>query len=232
MNHEEQFNSITRFCAYAIILFLILNKSTIWICMPVAIILFIIFLNYMTEKETMLSITRGIDIDSMGEKSYTIQKDNIPNVIIEAGYYDKKNKIMVNDYLNSTMKKDKKIDYDKYKEQIKKKCKVPSNDNPFMNPTLNDISLELQDPPVACNANDTDIQNKIIECYNDKLFMDVEDLFDKENSKRQFYTVPQMFPNDQSSFANWCYKSDNICKIDQSKCLKYEDLRFKRVNVT
>jgi hypothetical protein len=233
MSREEQFNSITRFCIYAIILFIILDKSSLWIFIPVIVICFIIFINYINNKsETMISTTRGIDIDAMGDENYNEHKDNTPDIIVEAGYYDEKNKIMVNNYLNNTMKKDKKINYDKYKEQSRKKCKLPTPDNPFMNPTLNDISLELQDPPIACNADDTDIQNKIIECYNDKLFMDVEDLFDKENSKRQFYTVPQMFPNDQSTFANWCYKSDNICKVDQSKCLKYEDLRFKRVNVT
>ena len=42
---------------------------------------------------------------------------------------------------------------------------------------------------------------------------DVNDIFGKNNSQRQFYTVPgNQVPNDQGSFAQWCYGQPKTCK--------------------
>jgi hypothetical protein len=54
----------------------------------------------------------------------------------------------------------------------------------------------------------------------------VSDVFGRENSQRQFYTVPQMNPPDTHAFAMWLYGNQNICKNDQTKCMKYTDLRY------
>ena len=48
---------------------------------------------------------------------------------------------------------------------------------------------------------------------NDSLFRDVNDLFGKNNSQRQFYTVPgNSIPNDQDTFAKWLYATPKTCK--------------------
>lgn len=122
-------------------------------------------------------------------------------------------------------------EFDDYTENDKFKnftCRRPTADNPFMNPTINDFGVEY--PPEACNADDDLIKDKIDSSFKEGLFMDVGDLFTIENSQRQFYTIPQMNPPDQTAFANWLYNSNDICKVDQTKCLKYEDLRYKRTN--
>ncbi len=114
----------------------------------------------------------------------------------------------------------------KLKQYQKTKCRKPTPDNPFMNPTLSDY--ELADQPVACNADDEDIKDKINDCFKDNLFMNAQDLFERENSQRQFFTLPTMNPDDQTKLGKWLYDSNNICKNNPEKCLKYEDLRMKR----
>jgi hypothetical protein len=238
MDRISQLNALTRFCIYFIILALITNKSIIWIQIPILIIFFLIFLYYIFkfDSEGMVSELyreRGIDINAMGDEDYPENRpEEQEKNVIESGYYDSDNKLMIGKYLSSRPPEKKKLKFnlDDYTEFEKGTCRPPSKENPFMNHLLNDISVNPELQPVACNADDEDIKDKIVECFNEDLYRDVGDLWERQNSQRQFYTVPQMYPNDQKSFAEWCYKTDNICKVDQSKCLKNEDLRFKRAS--
>jgi hypothetical protein len=238
MDRILQLNAITRFCIYFIVLALIMEKSSFWIQIPILIIFFMICLYFVFkfDKEGMKNEVyrmRGIDINSLGDQDYPENKDeDQEHNIIESGYYDSDNRLMVGKYLSSHQpeKKKLKISLEDYTEFEKKMCRKPSKENPFMNPLLNDITTYPNPQPTACNADDEDIKNDIVDCYNEDLYRDVSDLWERQNSQRQFYTVPQTYPNDQKSFAEWCYKSDNICKVDQSQCLKNEDLRYKRLS--
>ena len=239
MGRVNQLNALTRFSIYFVILALLMNKPIIWIQIPILAIFFIIFL-YMIFKydkeglNTELHRIRGIDINGKGDEDYPERGDEIMEKhAIESGYYDSDNKLMIGKYLGSKPRHSKKLKFnlDDHTEYEKAICRKPKKDNPFMNPLLNDISVYPEQPPVACNADDEDIKEKMVDCYNEDLYRDVDDLFERYNSQRQFYTVPKLYPNDQKAFAEWCYKSDNICKVDQSKCLKHEDLRFKRLPV-
>lgn len=234
MTRVEQMNAITRFLIYFTILVIMMNKSIIWIQIPIIVIFFImmIYFIFKFDKEGMkneLYRMRGIDINAMGEEDYPERKDEkVEGVVIESGYYDSDNNLMMGKYLSSRPAEKKKLkisleDHTKYEKSV---CKKPTKENPFMNPLLNDISVYPELQVVACNSDDENIKDKIVDCYNEDLYRDVSDLFDRQNSQRQFYTVPQVYPNDQKSFAEWCYKGDNICKVDQSKCLKYADLRI------
>jgi len=237
MERVDQLNALTRFSIYFLILAIIMQKSIIWIQIPILFIFFLVVLYFIfkSDKEGLeveIYRKRGIDINAMGDEEYPENRDEQQEpIIIESGYYDSDNKLHVSKYLKSHAKPHKpklKInmnDRTKYEKNI---CRKPTKDNPFMNPLLNDITIGVEESPIACNADDDEIKNKIVDCYNEDLYRDVGDLFERHNSQRQFYTVPQLYPNDQKSFADWCYKSDNICKVDQGSCLKYEDLRFKR----
>ena len=236
MDRPSQLNSITRFCVYFTLIALILGFTDIWVKLPILIIFFtaILYLVFKFDTEGMKNEVyrmRGIDMDALGNEEYPENKDeDIESTIIQSGYYDSENNFKIGEYISSRPPTKKKVkfnleDYTKYEKAI---CRKPTKENPYMNPLLNDISNYPELQPVACNADDEDIQDKITECYNEDLYRDVEDLFERHNSQRQFYTVPQTFPNDQKSFAEFCYKNDNICKVDQSKCLKYEDLRYKK----
>ena len=108
---------------------------------------------------------------------------------------------------------------------IHKKCTTPTRDNPFMNITVN----EYLDDPVrseACDQLDPKIKEDLEDHFNYNLYKDVDDLFGKNNSQRQFYTTAiTTNPNDQISFAKWLYSVPATCKEDSSACYRYSDLR-------
>lgn len=110
--------------------------------------------------------------------------------------------------------------------EVSYSCRKPTYDNPFMNPSVSEFNTRV---PSACNTDDDNIDNTITKAFNKDLYMDVDDVFSKKNSQRQYYTVPDTgIPNDQTAFANWLYRSPTTCKEDQERCLRYEDLRYKR----
>lgn len=92
-------------------------------------------------------------------------------------------------------------------------CRVPTKDNPFMNPTLDDYGNNSSSPKSCPSYNNKGVQRRVEELFNEDLYRDVKDVFNKNNSQRQFYTVPgSNVPNDQSSFANWLYGTPPTCK--------------------
>lgn len=54
--------------------------------------------------------------------------------------------------------------------------------------------------------------------FVENLPLDEWDIYGKNNSQRQFFTLP---PNDQTSFAEWLYKSNDTCKTNPSQCTGY-----------
>ena len=114
-------------------------------------------------------------------------------------------------------------------------CTEPTIDNPFMNVTMKDYlnvdpnTQSIIDRPPACSTVNPDIKKKIDNYFDNNLYKDVNDVFGKMNSQRQFYTMPSTtIPNAQNEFAKWLYLNPKTCKEDQDYCLKYEDLRAKK----
>ena len=96
-------------------------------------------------------------------------------------------------------------------------CTPPSKNNPFMNVLMSDYTTQPEKPE-AC-ATDSDIKKLINENFDFNLYKDTDDLFDRKNSQRQFYTNPSTtIPNDQDSFAKWLFKSQPTCKEDTIEC--------------
>lgn len=97
-------------------------------------------------------------------------------------------------------------------------CIKPTNDNPFMN--FNQISDDRNRAP-ACNSFDNPkIQNEMDDKFYHNLYRDVSDLYDKNNSQREFYTMPSTTSyNDQTAFAKWLYNTGPTCKEDTTKCI-------------
>lgn len=254
MTKIEQLNAITRFAIYFIILILILNKDEIWIIIAVIIIGFTIYLNKMfnIDSQGKFNEHKGVRGSSRIEKfdpkltNELFNKDANPEYIndvetgrrdintnskIEAGYMDFENKIHIGQKYNPPKYKqyksppiytlDQKIDFQKGT------CRRPSVNNPFMNPLL--IDFNDGNKQVACNSDDKDINEDIIDKFNKNLYRNVDDLFETENSQRQFYTIPDTsIPNQQTEFANWLWKLPETCKSDQAECLRYTDIRQNR----
>jgi len=103
-------------------------------------------------------------------------------------------------------------------------CRIPTKDNPFMNPQIRDFGTNGPPAPKSCPSyNNVGVQRRVEELFNEDLYRDVNDVFGKNNSQRQFYTVPgSQIPNDQHSFGQWLYGTPPSCKEGNKKaCLAY-----------
>ena len=63
------------------------------------------------------------------------------------------------------------------------------------------------------NDNYEKVQDVIEDNFSSNLFQDMTDIYNNRNSQRQYYTMPNtQIPNDQTSFAKWCYATPTTCK--------------------
>jgi hypothetical protein len=109
--------------------------------------------------------------------------------------------------------------------EISRTCVRPTVDNPFMN--FNYITDSYKRPP-GCKAFLYDdkqsfkLKKQINDSFNYNMYRDVSDLYNKNNSQREFFTMPwTTWPNDQTSFAKWCYRTGPTCKELGVKCAPY-----------
>lgn len=167
-------------------------------------------------------------------KNKVFKGNSIPNktFINESGYIDSDgnykigpdySEINYEDYNKQQKeKKQKKISWEKNQEYIKNTSRKPTVDNPFTNIVFSDYldSGNLAEP---CNIDDDDVPNQMQNLYNSSIYRNLEDVWERENSQRIFYTVPiQTVPNSQTDFANWLYKTGPSCKDNTQYCTYYE----------
>lgn len=175
----------------------------------------------------------SIDLESLNtqdRQSLNLNYDNNTNFELQAGYIDSDGNFQYgSDYGPLTKKEDDDLNIhfslEEFRIYEKNKCRKPTKDNPFMNPSVMDFNQP--NVPVACNADDEDIADDLPLKFNEDMYRDLEDVFNRKNSQRQFFTVHHNIPNDQEAFARWCYKMPATCKTDQTRCLRYQDLRAK-----
>jgi hypothetical protein len=249
MTRVEQLNSISLLCAYSIIIFAFLNKSEKYYYIPimiivVSIILFFVFeeddVGKKTELRRIKNINRkkdsGIKKDTLDDNALESSgikkknKDKNTEYELESGIYDSDGMVIFGKYKSADSKRKigKKMNFtlDEIRTYQKDKCRKSTQDNPFMNPSLDDMNNHYV--PVACNADDKDIGEDISFKFNEDIYRDFEDAFNVKNSQRQFFTVQQQNPNDQDTFARWCYGFPESCKRNPSKCGLFED----RLNIS
>ena len=112
-----------------------------------------------------------------------------------------------------------------YYEMTKSSYTQPTEKNPLMNVTLPQINEDPDRKPAAPAYNkavEAEINDKVKEGLDPRLFKDLGDSIDFENSMRQFYATPSTtIPNDQKAFAEFCYGSMRSCKEgDPIQCNK------------
>ena len=92
-------------------------------------------------------------------------------------------------------------------------CIKPTKNNPFMNPTIVDISNNTNKNYKACDIDNVRVKNAIDTYFSGGVYRDVNDLYDRHFSSRQFYTTPATsIPNDQEAFSKWLYARRKTCK--------------------
>lgn len=108
------------------------------------------------------------------------------------------------------------------KPKENKNLRKPTINNPFMN--YNYITSNPNSGPAEKSYDNKKVQKEIKDYFNTNLYRDVSDLYGKNNSQRQYYTMPNTeVVNDQTKFAKWCYGTDATCKENTIKCAPYSN---------
>lgn len=99
---------------------------------------------------------------------------------------------------------------------------VVTKHNPFMNVLVSDYANNPEKLP-SCNVEDEDTKKNIETQFFEDVFLDVNDIYDKNSSYRQFYTMPSTsIPNDQTKFAKELYHiKGKTCKEGNGSKCKY-----------
>lgn len=241
MTIVEQMNALTTFFLYYAIILLMFGTVNGWMYVPIIGVTFIIVVYYIyynddvgKRKELFKRKFPGyVDkLENFKQNNKTVVNDT--EYELQSGFYDSEGNLLLGqEYNEKTNKNSGEINYgvNEMLEYQKATCNKSNRNNPFKNPPITDFNNG--DRPVACNDDDEKMDNIMInENFNADLYRDIQDLYDTKNSIRQFYTVPvTSIPADQTSFAHWLYGENDTCKVNQTKCLRYEDLRLvSRVN--
>ena len=126
---------------------------------------------------------------------------------IKANYNFKKLTYLIYTFTNNT--ESFSDDHEEHNFESEKECQLPTKNNPFMNTLLTDSPKRKRN----CNINNKTIKKMINKNFKENLFNDIEDVFNRKNSQRQFYTMPSTtIPNNQDTFQKWLYKTPNTCK--------------------
>jgi hypothetical protein len=98
-------------------------------------------------------------------------------------------------------------------------CMKPTKENPFMNVRMSDYK-DFPSRPPACNIAKRPVNKLAQNYFNDGLYRNVDDIFGRQASDRQFYTMPvTTIPNDQTKFAEWLYRAPgSTCKEKAAVC--------------
>ena len=97
------------------------------------------------------------------------------------------------------------------------KCRASTKDNPFANTLVSEFGKDpLPDPPCTYD----DVKEDMEKNFNEGLFRNVEDWPNRENSQRQFFTMPTGGnPPDTRAFAEFLYGNAKNCKADSKQCV-------------
>ena len=91
-------------------------------------------------------------------------------------------------------------------------CVKPSSENPFMNPTIIDYTNSNNNIK-ACPYINTKIEDNVNNYFKQNVYKDINDIYERNYSERQFYTVPATtIPNDRDSYQKWLYSRGKTCK--------------------
>ena len=187
MSYSEKVNAIVRLTWYIGILGGIINANFLYLYIPV-ITMIVTYVLYLFRQETL-------------KKQLKVEKERRALINKKNGVVDASNELgELDDEL-----------LEKFEDYLERKqCTQPNPHNPFGNP----MPFDDRRRKPACNTLRNPLMKQRVEvAFDDGVLRDVNDIFDKNNAKRQFNTLPATtYPHDQTSFANWLYKRPPTCK--------------------
>jgi hypothetical protein len=117
--------------------------------------------------------------------------------------------------------------YENFKNIEKKTgCVEPSENNPFMNFTLDDY-MNNTNRNKACPYEN--VKQKMRRDFKKNLVLDPADLWGQNISDRNFYTMPStQIVNEQTKLGQWLYGKAGQCKTLGLNCAKDMDNRYSQ----
>lgn len=177
-------NSLTRFGFYLGLALFILTRKSLYLGIPVLAAIFATALYYgMKEKGSLRQGPQVFDKPSFKE-GFTSGGSNL----IEGS--DAADKIVI-DIIGSSERT------------------VPNGPNPYMNVLINEISEYPKKPPAKylANSEGNESSSLIDSQFENRVYTDPGDVWNRNQSQRQFYTMPSTsIPNDRDSYQNWLYR--------------------------
>lgn len=96
-------------------------------------------------------------------------------------------------------------------------CILPTVNNPFGNMLPGDDPTKIQ----TCKQSDPETKDLTEKYFKLGLYTDVNDVWDKNNSQRQYNTMPStQVPNDRDTWAKWCFSAPSCRDGDMEYCLR------------
>lgn len=113
---------------------------------------------------------------------------------------------------------------------VKSEFTTPTKQNPMMNvmiPEINDKPLRKEAAPSFTKPVEKDINEKVKEGLDPRLFKDLGDSIVFDQSMRNFYTMPNTkVVNDQKAFAEFCYGGMKSCKEGDGLACNDKNYRY------
>jgi hypothetical protein len=222
MSIEQKMNAISRIVILLSILgFLITKNVNILLTGAITLAIFVMMYKLQHQEE--------YDAKNGGNSNDNGSNDNAGNGV---NSNDKKKEGFVNSTFNEPTNNP--LEYSKYSKPrgiLKPNMTTPTVTNPMMNVLLTEIAYDPErnqaapafNPKIEKEINHTtevatvlDFEPRTIteaEKIRKKLFADLGDKYEFDDSMRSFYTNPSTtIPNDQKAFAEFCYGSMISCK--------------------
>ena len=100
----------------------------------------------------------------------------------------------------------------------RKRCSPSTADNPFSNATVGALLGDEGRAP-ACSYDDPGVAKEMRKNFNKGLFRNLDDVYEKESSARQFYTMPVTTgAPDTIAFAEFLFGRKDTCKSNPALC--------------
>jgi hypothetical protein len=107
----------------------------------------------------------------------------------------------------------------------KKACYKSNPLNPFGNATVGAL-LDDEGKSPACGYDEPGVASQMRKNFNKGLFRNLDDVYEVENSQRQFYTMPvTTSAPDTIAFGEFLFGNKKTCKEDPSLCTPWNASR-------
>ena len=88
-------------------------------------------------------------------------------------------------------------------------CTKPTKDNPFMNPNLINTKNKFK----SCSIENERVMNSINSNFEENIFRETDDIYNKSSLDRHFYTMPSTtIPSEREKYTEWLYERGSSCK--------------------